>query len=45
MVSEYVAATLVSVALMTGVASAQTNAGNKNTADTIATMEEYSAWR
>ena len=43
MVSKYVAATLFSVALMTGVASAQTNAGNKNTADT--TMEEYSAYK
>src|SRR3984893_3446863 len=43
MVSKYVAATLFSVALMTGVASAQTNAGNKNTADT--TMAEYSAYK
>src|ERR1700730_1896163 len=42
MVSKYVAATLFSVALMTGVASAQTNAGNKNRADT--TMEDYSAY-
>ena len=45
MVSKYVAATLFSVALMTGVASAQTNSGNKNTANTSATMEEYSAYK
>jgi sporulation protein YlmC with PRC-barrel domain len=45
MVSKYVAATLFSVALMTGVASAQTSTGNKNTANTSATMEEYSAYK
>lgn len=45
MVSKYVAATLFSVALMTGVASAQTNTGNKNAANTSATMEEYSAYQ
>src|SRR5258708_40092434 len=44
MVSKYIAATLFSVALMTGVASAQTNT-DKNTANTSATMEEYSAYK
>jgi hypothetical protein len=45
MVSKYVAAALLSAALMTGIASAQTNTDNKNTSNTSATTEEYSAYK
>jgi sporulation protein YlmC with PRC-barrel domain len=47
MVSKFIAAALLATALMTGVASAQTNTGSKDTASTSATMqkEEYSAYK
>jgi ribosomal 30S subunit maturation factor RimM len=47
MVSKFIAAALLATALMTGVASAQTNTGSKDTASSSATMqkEEYSAYK
>jgi sporulation protein YlmC with PRC-barrel domain len=48
MVSKFIAAILLSTALMTGVASAQTNTGTKNAATpstTTQTEEEYSAYK
>ena len=48
MVAKFIAAILLSTALMTGVASAQTNTDNKNTATTSATTQtegEYSAYK
>jgi sporulation protein YlmC with PRC-barrel domain len=48
MVAKFIAAILLSTALITGVASAQTNTDNKNTATTSATTqteEEYSAYK
>jgi ribosomal 30S subunit maturation factor RimM len=46
MVSKYIGAALLSAALMTGVASAQTNTGNKDTSSTSATTQtEYSAYK
>ena len=47
MVSKFIAAIFLSTALMTGVASAQTNDGTKNTATTSASTqtEEYSAYK
>jgi sporulation protein YlmC with PRC-barrel domain len=48
MVSKLIAAILVSTSLMTGLASAQTSTGNKNTATTGATTQaeqEYSAYK
>jgi sporulation protein YlmC with PRC-barrel domain len=47
MVSKFIAAAFLATALMTGVASAQTNTGSKDTASTSATMqkEEYSAYK
>jgi sporulation protein YlmC with PRC-barrel domain len=45
MVSKYVAAALLSAGVMTGIASAQTNTDNKNTSNTNATTEEYSAYK
>ena len=48
MVAKFIAAILLSTALMTGVASAQTNTDNKNMATTSATTqteEEYSAYK
>jgi sporulation protein YlmC with PRC-barrel domain len=46
MVSKYIATALLATALMTGVASAQTNTGSKDTASTSATMQnEYSAYK
>jgi sporulation protein YlmC with PRC-barrel domain len=48
MVSKFIAAIALSTALMTGVASAQTNDGTKNTATPSAstqTEEEYSAYK
>jgi sporulation protein YlmC with PRC-barrel domain len=47
MVSKFIAAAFLATALMTGVASAQTNTGSKDTASTSATMQkdEYSAYK
>ena len=47
MVSKFIAAAFLATALMTGIASAQTNTGSKDTASTSATMqkEEYSAYK
>jgi sporulation protein YlmC with PRC-barrel domain len=48
MVSKFIAAILLSASLMTGVASAQTSTGSKDTATTGATTqteEEYSAYK
>jgi len=47
MVSKFIAAAFLATALMTGVASAQTNTGSKDTASTSGTMqkEEYSAYK
>jgi sporulation protein YlmC with PRC-barrel domain len=48
MVSKFIAAILLSTALMTGAASAQTNTGNKDTAHSSATTQtegEYSAYK
>jgi sporulation protein YlmC with PRC-barrel domain len=45
MVSKFIATALLTSALMTGVASAQTNTGNKDTANTSATMHKEGEWR
>src|SRR5882757_4970133 len=43
MVSKFIATTLLTTALMTGLASAQTNTGNKDTAS--ATLHKEGEWR
>src|ERR1700682_1097488 len=45
MVSKFIATALLTSALMTGVASAQTNTGNKDTANTSATTHMEGEWR
>ena len=47
MVSKLIAAAFLATAVMTGIASAQTNTGSKDTASTSATMQkdEYSAYK
>ena len=45
MVSKLIATALLSTALMTGGASAQTNTGNKDTASASATMHKEGEWR
>ena len=46
MVSKFIAAAFLATALVTGVASAQTNSGSKDTANTSTTMQgEYSAYK
>jgi sporulation protein YlmC with PRC-barrel domain len=45
MVSKFIATALLSTALVTGVALAQTNTANKDTASTSATMHKEGEWR
>jgi sporulation protein YlmC with PRC-barrel domain len=45
MVSKFIAAALLTTALIAGVASAQTNTGNKDAANTSATVHKEGEWR